>query len=95
MLFQQINYKNFYIQKKKDGLVITIKKKKWPRTQDLDPIYVANSAAFIAHKNIYKYQNDRIDNKPLPINTSLSSSIDIDDYSDFLKLKFKLKKSAK
>ena len=93
--FSANKLQKFLYSKKKGWISHNYKKKKWPRTQDLDPIYVANSAAFIAHKNIYKYQNDRIDNKPLPINTSLSSSIDIDDYSDFLKLKFKLKKSAK
>ena len=93
--FSANKVQKFLFSKKKGWISHNYKKKKWPRTQDLDPIYVANSAAFIAHRNIYKYQNDRIDNKPLPIDTSLSSSIDIDDYSDFLKLKFKLKKSAK
>lgn len=67
-------------------------KKKWPRTQDLDNYYIANSAAFISQKYIYKKYNDRIDKKPLPINISFEESFDIDDKYDFQELKKRLKK---
>ena len=52
------------------------------RTQDLDKFYIVNSA-FIAKRSVYLYQNDRIDKKPLPINTSEKEAFDIDDKEDF------------
>ena len=67
-------------------------KKKWPRTQDLKPICVINSAAFIANINVYKNNNDRLCNSPLPVVSDPRSSLDVDDYNDFMNLKKKLKK---
>ncbi len=61
-------------------------KKKWPRTQDLDSMYIANSGAFIAKRNIYLKDKNRICNNPLPIITSKSKGLDIDDMYDFKNL---------
>ena len=62
-------------------------KKKWPRTQDLTPMYVANSAAFIASKKIYLNNADRICSNPLPIVSTDDKGMDIDDLKDFKRLK--------
>ena len=60
--------------------------KKWPRTQDLEPLHIANSCAFIAHRDIYYKNNDRLCKDPLPIISQKNSSLDIDNYTDFLAL---------
>ena len=72
-----------FIFSKKKWISHNRKKRKWPRTQDLDKFYIVNSAAFIAKRSVYLYQNDRIDKKPLPINTSEKEAFDIDDKEDF------------
>ncbi len=64
-----------------------VKKRKWPRTQDLKPIYIANSAAFIASRKVYINRKDRICSNPLPIVTNDKKSLDIDNLEDFKKLK--------
>ena len=70
-------------------------KKKWPRTQDLTPVYVANSAAFIANREVYSKDHDRICSNPLPIVSKLNKSMDIDDLNDFENLKYLLKNVKK
>ena len=60
--------------------------KKWPRTQDLKPLYVANSAVFFAKKNVYVKNNNRVCNNPLPIISDTNKSFDIDDMDDFKKI---------
>ncbi len=64
-----------------------VRKRKWPRTQDLKPLYVANSAAFIASREVYINRNDRICSNPLPIVTNKKKALDIDNLEDFKKLK--------
>ncbi len=63
-----------------------VKKRKWPRTQDLKPIYIANSAAFIASRKVYINRKDRICSNPLPIVTNDKKALDIDNLEDFKKL---------
>ena len=46
----------FLFSKKRGWISHNASNKKWPRTQDLETIYVANSAAFIADRNIYKFK---------------------------------------
>lgn len=68
----------------------------WPRTQDLDKIYVANSAAFIAPIFVYKKFNNRLCRSPKPI--LLQNEIDgfdIDNLKDFINLKKRLKANDK
>jgi len=82
--FSVNSIKNFiYNYSKKKWISHDTKKRKWPRTQDLDEFYTVNSAAFIAKRSVYLYYNDRIDKKPLPINTSEREAFDIDDEKDF------------
>ena len=70
-------------------------KKKWPRTQDLEPMYVANSGAFIAKRRIYLKENNRICKNPLPIITQRGKGFDIDDINDFRNFKEILKSGQK
>ena len=66
-------------------------KLKWPRTQDLDPLYVANSCAFIAKREIYLKNKNRLCKNPLPIISDYGSGLDIDDPGDFDNFKKSLK----
>lgn len=83
----------FIYSKKRGWISHSTKKKKWPRTQDLEKLYVANSSAFIAKREIYEKQNDRLCNNPLPIISKKSNSFDLDNYDDFLELRKSLKKN--
>ncbi len=60
---------------------------KWPRTQDLDPLYVMNSAAIISKRKVYTRFKDRLCNNPTPILTPDKNGFDIDDLEDFKKVK--------
>jgi len=91
--FSADKIQKFLYSKKKGWISHNAKIKKWPRTQDLESLYIANNAAFITHRNIYKLYRDRICKNPLPIVSDFGSSFDIDDYNDFYKLKAKLKKN--
>ena len=82
----------FLFTKKRGWISHEIKKKKWPRTQDLEIVYIINSAAFITKREIYEKKKDRLDNNPLPIISRSFSSYDIDTLEDFKKLVKDLKK---
>ena len=73
----------FVYCKKRKWISHDQKIKKWPRTQDLNPLYIKNSAAIIAEKKIYINQNDRLCNNPIPIIGKRENGFDIDDISDF------------
>lgn len=73
----------FLMNDEKKWISHNYKKLKWPKTQDLKKLYEVNSAAFIAKKNVYINNNDRLDNNPLPIVSKKNSSLDIDDKDDF------------
>lgn len=77
----------FVYSKKKKWLSHNEKALKWPRTQDLDPLYIMNSAAIIAEKNIYLNQKNRLCKKPLPITVNSKCGLDIDNNEDFEALK--------
>ena len=62
-------------------------KKKWPRTQDLEKHFSVNSAAFIAKRQIYIRQNNRLGSKPLPILSKAKTGFDIDEMEDLIFLK--------
>ena len=44
----------FLFTKKRGWISHEIKKKKWPRTQDLEIVYIINSAAFLTKREIYE-----------------------------------------
>jgi CMP-N-acetylneuraminic acid synthetase len=60
---------------------------KWPRTQDLEPLYVLNSAAIIAHKITFIKEKNRICKNPIPIITKIKSGFDVDNKEDFTELR--------
>ncbi len=83
---------NKFIFSKKNGWVShNAKKKKWPRTQDLNNLYVANSAAFIAAREVYKKNKDRLCKNTFPILTRDVAGFDLDNKKDFQHLRKILK----
>ena len=56
---------------------------KWPRTQDLTPVYEVNSAVFITGIDVYKQINDRIGTRPLLHLVNDLIGRDIDTEEDF------------
>ena len=56
---------------------------RWPRSQDIKPIYEINSAIFINSRNNYIKYKDRIGMKPLLFELNKLQSIDIDWEDDF------------
>lgn len=57
---------------------------KWPRTQTIEPLFEVNSAFFIAPRNIYLSENDRIGRKPSLFELDRLETIDIDWEDDFV-----------
>jgi N-acylneuraminate cytidylyltransferase len=55
----------------------------WPRTQDLEELYEINHVMFIASKDIYKSQKNRIGAKPFLYQMNKLHSFDIDWEEDF------------
>ena len=90
--FSAEKIKKFVFNKKRGWVSHNYIKKKWPRTQDLQLCYSVNSAAFIAPREIYLKNKDRLCKNPIPINSREGSGFDIDDLDDFNNLKNKLKK---
>tara|TARA_Y100001958_G_C21193501_1_gene521254 strand:+ start:55 stop:753 length:699 start_codon:yes stop_codon:yes gene_type:complete len=85
---------NKFIFSKKIGWVShDINKKKWPRTQDLNNLYVANSAAFIAEREVYKKNKDRLCKNTFPILSRDISGFDLDNKKDFQRLRQIFKKN--
>lgn len=94
--FSGIQISSFiYNQSKKKFISHSGNSKKWPRTQDLDKIFIVNSAAFIADRGVYiKYKN-RLDPNPLPIIINKKKSLDIDSPVDLIYLEKILKQNDK
>ncbi|MEN2413839.1 acylneuraminate cytidylyltransferase family protein [Flavobacterium mesophilum] len=74
---------NFLWSKEKNDLINRISDVKWPRTQDLMPLYEIDSAFFIASRNIYLNSQDRIGQKPFLMEQSGFKSFDVDWEDDF------------
>ena len=53
------------------------------QTQDLDPIYVENSALYIFTKENFRKHNNRINNKSNIFEINFPENIDIDNFEDF------------
>ena len=77
----------FLYQKDKKWISHNKSKNKWPRSQDLKPTFVANSAAFIASRKSYVHFNDRLCDDPFPIISKGNTGFDVDDKDDFERLK--------
>ena len=57
--------------------------KKWPRTQDIEPVYDINSAFFINSRENYLRYHDRIGEKPYLAEIDKIHAMDIDWEEDF------------
>ena len=55
----------------------------WPRTQDLEPLYEINHTMFLAKREVYTVQKNRIGQKPLLHIMDEFHSKDIDWEEDF------------
>lgn len=56
----------------------------WPRTQDLEPLYPINHTIFLAKREVYEEQKNRIGRKPLLHVMDEIHSFDIDWPDDFI-----------
>ncbi len=56
---------------------------KWPRSQDLDPLYILNNAFYINHRNIQLIDRDRIGKNPYMFELDGIQAFDIDYEDDF------------
>ena len=76
-------FKNFLLDK--DGKIInnttTIP---WPRTQDLEVLYAVNHVMFLASREVYEVQKNRIGKKPILHIMDKFKSFDIDWGEDFI-----------
>ena len=55
----------------------------WPRTQSIDPLYIVNSAIFLASNSVMNKHQNRIGPAPIIFEMSELASFDIDWESDF------------
>jgi len=74
---------NFIWDKERNDIINRKGMERWPRTQDLKPLYEINSAAFVASKKIYKENEDRVGQEPFLFELDDIASMDIDWESDF------------
>jgi len=58
-------------------------KQKWPRTQTIEPLWEVNSGAFLASKDIYRKNIDRIGNNPYLFELGDEIAFDIDWLPDY------------
>lgn len=74
---------SFLWDKEANSLINNQSNLKWPRTQDLKPLYEIDSALFLASKKIYLLERDRIGERPFLYEQDGLSSFDIDWEDDF------------
>lgn len=60
----------------------------WPRTQSIDPLYIINSAIFIASRNVMQEHRNRVGSSPIIYEMSELDSFDVDWESDFKTAEF-------
>jgi CMP-N-acetylneuraminic acid synthetase len=56
---------------------------RWPRTQDLPPVYEVNSAVFLIDAALGRQLGDRVGNSPLLFPLDKVTAIDVDDHESF------------
>ncbi len=57
---------------------------RWPRTQDIAPLYEVNSALFIVPREIARRRGDRVGERPLLFEMTHLEAVDVDWEQDFL-----------
>lgn len=75
--------KNFLLNKE-GKLINNTTKLPWPRTQDLEALYPINHTMFLAKREVYTEQKNRIGEKPLLYVMDELHSFDIDWPNDFV-----------
>lgn len=55
----------------------------WPRTQSIDPLYIINSAIFLAPRDVLKKNRNRIGKSPIIYEMGELASFDVDWEEDF------------
>ncbi|WP_281696438.1 cytidylyltransferase domain-containing protein [Bacteroides clarus] len=75
-------FKNFLLNAE-GKLINNTTNKPWPRTQDLTPLYEINHTMFLAKREVYLKQKNRIGMKPLLYVMDKIYSFDIDWEDDF------------
>jgi CMP-N-acetylneuraminic acid synthetase len=75
---------NFLLDKNGHSFNYDVDKNLWPRTQDLPVLYEVNHAMFIASRDIYVKNKNRIGVKPFMYEQDKIKSFDIDWEDDFL-----------
>lgn len=75
-------FKNFLLNAE-GKLINNTTNKPWPRTQDLTPLYEINHTMFLAKREVYLKQKNRIGMKPLLYVIDEIHSFDIDWEDDF------------
>jgi N-acylneuraminate cytidylyltransferase len=81
-LISVLGVKNFFLNKK--GVIINNTTSiPWPRTQDLDTLYEINHAVFLAKREIYEKQKNRVGETPYLYEMDKLKSFDIDWEEDF------------
>jgi N-acylneuraminate cytidylyltransferase len=58
------SFKNFLWSKEEGDIINRVTSEKWPQTQDLEDLYEIDSAIFLANRNTYLTEKDRIGLKP-------------------------------
>ncbi len=76
-------FKNFLWSKENNDIINRINNEKWPRTQDLKELFEIDSSVFIASKNVYIENEDRVGSKPFLFINDKIKSFDIDWEEDF------------
>lgn len=76
-------YKNYLWDKDTSDIINRVTPYKWPQTQDLKELFEIDSAIFIASRDIYIEQSDRIGKKPKLFIQEGLKSFDIDWEDEF------------
>tara|TARA_R110002072_G_scaffold289873_2_gene457220 strand:- start:17613 stop:18314 length:702 start_codon:yes stop_codon:yes gene_type:complete len=76
-------FNNYLWDKSEKGLINKLDDRKWPQTQDLKELYEIDSTVFIANRNIYKNDGDRIGSNPKLYISEGLKSFDVDWEQDF------------
>lgn len=76
-------FQNFLLNSQGEIFNLEEKSSKWPRTQDLPKLFEVNHAVFLASKDIYTQNSDRLGKRPFLFEMDKIKSLDIDWEEDF------------
>lgn len=76
-------FKNYLWSQKKGDIINRVTPQKWPQTQDLEDLYEIDSAIFLANRDTYITEKNRIGLKPEIFPLDGIKSFDVDWEDDF------------